>query len=110
MNDNNNIDKNIDGALNSFDGANRATPKPFLFTRLTARMNKEENSAWEKMVRFIARPTVAVAGLCLIIGINAVVIFNNTSKTVVADQAYNNTDEFSTTTATLYNFENTEQQ
>lgn len=110
MNENNNIDKYIDDALNSFDGANRAMPKPFLFTRLKAKMNKEENSAWEKMVRFIARPTVAVAGLCLIIGINTAVIFNNTNKkTTVAEQAYNNTDEFSTTTATLYNFENTEQ-
>ena len=110
MNDNNNIEKNIDDALNSFDGANKATPKPFLFTRLKARMNREENSTWEKAVRFIARPAVAVAGLCLIIGINAVVIFNNTSKTTVADQAYNNTDEFSSTVASLYNFENTEQQ
>jgi hypothetical protein len=110
MNDNSNIEKNIDDALNSFDGANKAAPRPFLFTRLTARMNKEENSTWEKAVKFIARPAVAVAGLCLIIGINAVVIFNNTGKTTVADQAYNNTDEFSTTTATLYNFENTEQQ
>jgi hypothetical protein len=109
MNDNN-VDKNIDAALNSFDGANRAMPKPFLFTRLMARMNRAEENSWEKALRFIARPTVAIAGLCLVIGINAVVLFNNTGKTTVADQAYNNTDEFSTNVASLYNFENTEQQ
>jgi uroporphyrinogen-III decarboxylase len=109
MNDNN-LDKNIDAALNSFDGAGKAMPKPFLFTRLMAKMNREEQNSWEKALRFIARPTVAIAGLCLVIGINAVVVFNNTGKTTVADQAYNTTDEFSTNVASLYNFENTEQQ
>ena len=34
---NKNFDKKIDDALNSFDNANRATPKPYLFTRLQAK-------------------------------------------------------------------------
>src|SRR5882757_2546959 len=105
------IDKQVDETLNSADGAGRALPKPFLFTRIKARMEGPANSGWEKAVRLIARPVVVAAGLLLVIVVNASVIaFNNSNKTT----ATNNTeltaaDEFSTSLTTIYNFENTEQ-
>ena len=63
MNKQERIDKMTDEALDSLDGANRATPRPYLFTRLAARMERQAESRWENVVRFIARPAVVIAGL-----------------------------------------------
>lgn len=110
MNTNDHIDKLIDAALNSTDGAGRASPKPYLFTRLKARLDRGQESSWEKAARFIARPVVALAGLCLVISINALVIaYNNTpaSNNTGQDQLAT-TDEFTTSVTALYYAENTE--
>ena len=112
MDNKENIEKMIEEALNSLDGAGRAIPKPFLLTRINARLNKENESSWERAGRFIARPVVVIAGLCLIIAVNALVVSTNRSTaddtTNIADQQSSNTDDFSTTVATLYEIENTE--
>lgn len=105
------IDKMTDEALESVDGAKRATPRPNLFTRLMARMERQKESAWENAGRFIARPVVLVAGLCAIIAVNALVIaFNNSAqstRTNITEQSATQ-DEFSTSIAVLYDIENTE--
>ena len=111
MNNKENIDKLVDEALNSVDLINRAEAKPFLLTRIHARMNREAGSAWEKAGWFISRPAVAFAGLCLILMVNAmVIVFNNSSTTsTVAEQTTQASgDEFSYTVATIYDFENTQ--
>lgn len=104
-----NRDHLVEAALNSFDGARQAEAKPFLLSRINARMNRTAESAWEKAGWFIGRPAVAFLGLCLIILINAlVVVFNKQSNTGTAtDQVVQSTtDEFSYTVATIYDFEN----
>jgi hypothetical protein len=111
MNKNEHIDKMIEDALNSADNVKRAEPKPFLLTRINARMNKGTESVWEKAGWLIARPAVAFTGLCLIVLINVMVMMNNnTASTVnVTDQVtQNSTDEFSSTVATIYDIENTQ--
>ena len=114
MNNKKHIEKLIGETMDSLDGAGRATPKPFLFTRINARLNKKEESVWETAARFITRPAVIIAGLCMIISINAlVIVYNNTTgstSTTVADQLSATADEFSTTVATLDDIENTEPQ
>jgi phage-related minor tail protein len=106
------IEKMVDEALGSFDGAERATPKPFLLTRINARMDKSRNGAWETAARFIARPVVVIAGLCMVIAVNALVVaYNNstTTTTTVSEQLTASTDEFSTSSvATLYDIDNIE--
>ena len=112
MDNKENIEKLIDEALSSADGAGRAIPKPFLLTRINARLNRATESNWERAGRFIARPVVVIAGLCLIIAVNVLVISTNRSTaddtTSVADQQSTTADEFSTTVTTLYEIENTE--
>ncbi len=110
MNKQEKIDKMTDEALNSLDGADRATARPYLFTRLMARMERQNESAWENVGRFIARPAVVVAGLCVVIALNILVITSNNStatNTTVAEQS-STQDEFSTSIASLYDTENTE--
>ena len=112
MNNKENIEKLIDEALNSVEGAGRAIPKPFLLTRINARLNRATESNWERAGRFIARPVVVIAGLCLIITVNALVVSTNRStvddSTSVAEQQSTSPDEFSTTVARLYDIENIE--
>ena len=111
MNRRENINKLIEESLNSMDDVKRAEPKPFLFTRINARMNKGTESVWEKAGWFITRPAVALAVVCLVLIINATAIFYNKAETQVAttDVAVQNTaDEFSYTVAGIYDSENTQ--
>ena len=111
MNKREHIDKLIEDALNSVDDSVRATPKPYLLTRINARLNKANESVWEKAGWYIGRPAVAFTGLCMLILINVmVVIFNGQSTPVAATEqtAQSQADEFSYTVATIYDTENTQ--
>ena len=111
MNKKEQINKLIEEALDSVDDIGRAEPKPYLLTRIQAKMSRETESFWEKAGWFIGRPAVAFTGLCMIILINTMVImFNKPSDPdTVADQpAQTQVDEFSYTVATIYDNENTQ--
>jgi len=110
MNKQEHINKMIEEALNSVDDVKRAEAKPFLFTRIHARMSKGTESVWEKAGWLISRPAVAFTGLCLIVLINVMVMMNNNSVSTVnnTEVAQNSTDEFSSTVATIYDIENTQ--
>jgi hypothetical protein len=47
MNRQEKINELIEQAINSTEGAARATPPPFLLTRINARLNKSTASSWE---------------------------------------------------------------
>ena len=81
MNKEEHINKLVEEAMNSVDNVRRAEAKPFLLTRINARMSRGTGSAWEKAGWFIGRPAVAFTGLCMIILINAMVIVFNSSAT-----------------------------
>jgi hypothetical protein len=110
-NNNEHIEKMIDNALSSADNAGRALPRPFLFTRLKARMERQHESAWERTARISARPSVVIAALCMIISINAMIVAYSNSgksaKTNIQDQLAT-TDEFTTSVTALYYSENSE--
>lgn len=103
------MNKLIEDALNSVDELRPAEPRPFLLTRINARMSREPETAWEKASWFIGRPAVAFTGLCMILLINVMVImFNNSSGSAALTEqvAQNPADEFSYTVATIYDTEN----
>ena len=66
-----------DEVLDSLNGLQRVEPKPFLFTRVMARISREQDSVWEKIATLISRPVVAFAAVFLFIAINALVLFQN---------------------------------
>ena len=110
MNKNEHIHKLVDEALGSLDGAERATPRPYLFTRLNARMQREPENSWDNVLKFISRPAIALAGLCLVITINALVVSSNYTgqTTTVAEEQYVSADEYNTSVAVLNDIENIE--
>ena len=99
----------IDEVMHSMDNINRASPRPFLFTRLEARMQNEKN-IWVKLSSFVARPVVVFACICFVLIINAMVIFVlNPPGNSLAQQGNEmaTADEYSQVSTTLYEFENT---
>jgi hypothetical protein len=111
MNKKEQINQLIDEALASADSVRRAEAKPFLLTRIHARMNRQTESVWEKAGWFIGRPAVAFSGLLLVILINlAVLLFNNPADTAANGDvsAQSSPDEFSYSVATIYDTENTQ--
>jgi hypothetical protein len=110
MDNHEHINKLIHDALNSLDDAARATPKPYLLTRLNARMQNEKESGWDNALRFISKPAIALVGLCLVIAINATVVtYNYPGKTAAAaEEQYAAVDEYSSSTTVLNYIENIE--
>ena len=110
MKNNEHINKLTEEALNSLDGTSRATAKPYLLTRLNARMQNEKANSWDNALRFISKPAVALAGLCLVIVINATVGYNykEQTATVVQDEQYASVDEYSSSVTVLNDIENVE--
>ena len=99
------LNKKIDDVMQSMDGITRATPRPFLFTRLEARMQSEKN-IWSKISSFAARPVVAFACVCFVLIINAMVIFTSGNATTQQGPELATADEYSQVSYNLYDFEN----
>jgi uncharacterized membrane protein YdfJ with MMPL/SSD domain len=103
------INKKIEEIMRSFDAIQKASPAPFFFTRLEARMQNQK-SIWEQISSFVAKPMVAFACICLIIMINAAVIFSSSnSKNPVDEQSSEiaTADEYNLVSSTFYEFVNT---
>ena len=67
---------NTEEILNSLDGIVKAEPRPFLFSRIQARMMQEEKLPELAVLRFITRPVFVLSLALLFIAINAYVALN----------------------------------
>ncbi len=113
MTNDENIDRQIEEALNSISEIKRASPKPYLFTRINTRLNIQVKNFWEGVAVFISRPAVLILGLCLILTANISVLLLNKSSSInsATERSINSVsdeDEYSTSFATIDNFENSE--
>jgi hypothetical protein len=75
MRDEKNIANKVEEVLNSLEGINKAGPGPFFFTRVQARLQRQSRSGWEQVIAFITRPAIALAGVCVILLLNATVLY-----------------------------------
>ncbi|HEV8508556.1 MAG TPA: hypothetical protein VGQ53_24340 [Chitinophagaceae bacterium] len=75
MSNKNRIHEEAEKTLNSLEGIQRATANPYLFTRIKARLEKEEKSFWGRALTVISRPSVAVPAIVLTILINTAIFF-----------------------------------
>jgi hypothetical protein len=103
------INKQVDNALHSLDGIQQATGKPFILTRIKAKMQPNQTlSVWDTVLAFISKPVVAVACIALIIAINAWVLSDTNAINTNAEDSYAIADEYNTNTVTINEFENIE--
>lgn len=101
----------LNDLLNSFDGCQKASPKPFLLTRIQARMQLQEPKGfWADALSFFNKPMVITVGLILILASNIWVLYtkNNEPNQVVNTTAINNNTKFelSITVAGIYDVDN----
>ena len=106
------IGKRVDKTLDSLNGIKRAEPQAFFYTRLRARLEREEKNIWELAGAFLARPVVAVVGLCMILVFNVAVLVQKEMASP-STQGYTATevspeDENIFASATTYDYENLE--
>ena len=103
-----NIEKKIEETLTSLEDIHRASPRPFFFGRLQARLKENTSNRLENMGFFLARPAVAIAAAFLIIALNLVLILRDSEPALpIADQEEQAlSDEYSLTVNTIYNYEN----
>lgn len=70
----------IENILNSLDGISRAKARPFMYTRVMARMQNEEKNIWSQIGNFIARPVIALSCLLIILGTNIYFVMNGENR------------------------------
>lgn len=111
MNSEKRVKELAESALNGFDGITRAEPRPFLYTRLSARMNNQNAPAnfWERSARYLSRPAVAFACVLMVLLANGLVLLNK--KTAVSDQSELLADDYTagemnTTATVLFDMDN----
>jgi len=102
------IDKLVEETLNSFEGADRATAKPFLLTRIFARMNNRPASQniWTKAGALLSKPGIAFTGLLLVILMNVIVLVERTGKNTSNSNA--GKEEINSSFVSIYEVENQE--
>jgi hypothetical protein len=107
-----NLDKLVEETMNSLDGAAKASPAPFLLTRIGAKManRQEQPSLWERAGFLITRPAIAFTVLATVLLMNVYIIASSANGND-SGMAVQNTaglpEEYSLNTgSSLYDFEN----
>jgi hypothetical protein len=104
------MENKMESALNSLDGMKRATPAPYFFTRLRARMSREDKD-WGGVIGFISRPVYALTIVCVVLSINTWIVFKDTNETLpVTGYTTGNTnelpeEEYNVAVTTFYNYD-----
>ncbi|ATL49341.1 hypothetical protein COR50_20370 [Chitinophaga caeni] len=68
--------------LSSIDGLSRATPAPYFYTRLRARMEKASLSAWERMAGYLTKPVVVVVFVGSVLALNSWTVLRQVNATL----------------------------
>ena len=104
----------IDDILKSIDGIEKATAKPFLLTRVNARIkiaNALPENIWYKIAFYLKKPAVAFAAIVLLILINISVIKSINQRSDLENMAKNKNSQkydFAINVSVLYDIENQE--
>ena len=107
MNNKNDIQREVQATISSLDNIISATPGPFFFTRVQARLHNIEKNIWEKVSAFVARPVVAIAMVSFVILMNTVAVLEHKkSSSFTSDQTDQSVyDEFNVSVNTFYDYE-----
>lgn len=80
MINNEQIQKEIEKTLESLDGIKRAEANSFLFTRIKAKMQKQDSQWEERTFSFLSRPAIAFAIVVLVMAVNAWAVWGGSSS------------------------------
>ena len=103
------INNKIDAALSSVENIQPVQSSPFFYTRLMGKISNSKITLLEKFSTFLLQPAITFAAVCVIIIINAFVLFysNSNSNNAAAKQIeITSADEYSDAAASFYDLEN----
>ncbi|HET9431266.1 MAG TPA: hypothetical protein VFO70_08815 [Chitinophagaceae bacterium] len=92
------LETKVRETLDSLEGIQRVGPQPYFYTRLMARLQRDEKSIWASAGTFLARPINVIAGICFILLVNGFVLFRQDKPVTKASQV-TNTNELVTDNA-----------
>jgi len=109
---NKNIGEKVERALHSMDVHQRATPAPYLATRINAALSAgKQPGLWDKFYAIITRPAVAMACIAIVLLLNIMIITFNDNTEAVRFQTDSRSDWQSysiSATSASYDVENIE--
>jgi|LauGreDrversion4_2_1035121.scaffolds.fasta_scaffold270678_2 hypothetical protein len=71
---------NIDLILDSLDGITPAEPRPFLHTRVMARLERNRSNPWVRTWNFVSRPAVYVSIIGCLMIMNLFTLYQRTNE------------------------------
>jgi hypothetical protein len=74
------LEKKINDVLDSLDGIQPAEPRPYFYTRVLARLKRDEATGWSVVGSFLGKPAIAIAGLFLILVMNIFIVTRQDSN------------------------------
>ena len=100
----------VEDTLNSLNDVKPAGPGAFFYTRVHARLTGTKRNIWEEISVLLSKPAVAIAGICLIIFINAMTVIDQkeVSPTLAEQNDPIYDEEYSMAVTSFYDIENTE--
>lgn len=114
MNKQSPIGEKVDEALESLEGIKRAEPRPYFYTRLTGRLQRNDKTLWETMGSFLAKPAVVTVCLCFVLVFNGFILFRQDTNTmsslpaVQSDQLITD-NEYVLASGSSFDYENLDQ-
>ena len=96
----------IETTLASLDKVQRALPRPFFYTRVMARLNNSRQKSWERFSAFITKPSIAFAGVLLVIIMNIMAAYVNTPAMSDQSEVAITDDEYTQVATNFYDLEN----
>jgi len=67
-------EQQVNRAMEALDGLQRASAPPFLYTRVRARLEREEHSWWYRLQGLFARPAIALSLIGILLVTNVWII------------------------------------
>ncbi len=102
----------IDTTLKSIDGITKASPKPFLLTRVNAALNNTATeSVWSQIAFYLKKPLVAGFAIFILVLVNIIVIKSingDTEADNIAKSVTSQKYDFAINVSVLYDIENPE--
>lgn len=98
-------EQKIQLAIDSLQNVERAAAPPFLFSRVEAKMQRNNSGVWNNLFGYFTRPVVACASLCILFVINLVIVAQTQPDQPAPIVELNTVEEYQTV-STSYDFEN----
>ncbi|MBE7173753.1 MAG: hypothetical protein INR73_24485 [Williamsia sp.] len=100
------IESKVEAVMNSLNGIQSASPGAFFYTRVQAKLQKEDINIWNRIGSLVARPAIAVTVVCLILLMNILVIVQQKAVSPLADQTEQSSyyDELNKSADNFYDF------